>query len=62
MKDEVEFADIFKTLVECFDEDLDEVEDSKLGLRTVYAEDEVESCVVAIDQLVVWPANQTERN
>ena len=53
MKDEVEFADIFKTLVECFDEDLDEVEDSKLGLRTVYAEDEVESCVVAIDQLVV---------
>ena len=53
MKDEVEFADIFKALVECFDEDLDEVEDSKLGLRTVYAEDEVESCVVAIDQLVV---------
>ena len=57
MKDEVELANVFETLVERFHEDLNQIEDSQFGLRAVDAKHEVESRVVTVDQSVVGAAN-----
>jgi len=62
VKDEVKLANIFETFVERFNKDLNQVEDSKLRLRAVDAEDKVEGSVVPVDQFVVRPADQTEIN
>lgn len=55
MEDEVKFADILEALVERLHKDLDEVEDAKLRLAAVHAEDEVERGVVPVYQFVVGP-------
>ena len=57
MKDEVKLADILEALVQRLDEDLDQVEDSQFGLRTVDAKHEVEGRVVTVDQPVVGATN-----
>ncbi len=57
MKDEVELANVFETLVQRFYEDLNQIEDSQFGLRAVDAKHEVESRVVTVDQSVVGAAN-----
>ena len=59
MEDQIKFADVLEALVQSLHEDLDEVEDAELRLRAVYAEDEVEGGVVAVDQFVVRASDQT---
>ena len=58
MKDEVEFADVFKAFVERFDEHLDEVEDAQFGFAGVDAEHKVKGRVVPVDQLAVGATYQ----
>ena len=53
MEDEVKFADILEALVERFHEDLDEVEDAKLGLAAVHAEHGVEGGVMPSHNITV---------
>ena len=69
MEDKVKLAHIFETLIQCFNKnlrgrefkytfkssktDLYQIKDAKFRLAAVHTENEVECCVVAIDQLVV---------
>ena len=69
MEDKVKLAHIFETLIQCLNKnlrrwefkfifkssqtDLYQIKDAKFRLAAVHAENEVKSCVVAIDQLVV---------
>lgn len=56
--DQVEFADVFETLVETLDKDLNQVEDPEFGLGLVHDKDKVEGRVVSVDYADVLAANQ----
>ena len=69
MEDKVKLANILETLIQCLNKNLIrrefkvifkssqthlyQIKDAKFRLAAVHTENEVESCVVAIDQLIV---------
>ncbi len=48
VEDQVQLAHVLKQPIECFDENLDQVEESERGLCGSGDEDEIESCVVTV--------------
>lgn len=60
MKDQIQLAHILEAFVQCFDEHLNEIQDTQFALRRVHTEHKVKRCIVTIDQFVVAAADQTE--
>ena len=59
VEDEIQLTDVLEALVQSLHKDLDEVQDAELWLRAVHTEDEVESGVVSVYELVVGASDQT---
>jgi len=51
VEDQVKLADVLEALVKELDEDLDEIEHTKLALALVSDKYKVQRCVAAVDQL-----------
>lgn len=49
MEHQVQLADVFEAAVQHLDKHLDQVQDSQLALILVHNEDEVEGCVMPVD-------------
>lgn len=59
MEDQIQFTNIFKTLIQGLHKNLDEVQDSKFALWRIHTEHKVECGIVPVDQLVVRATDQT---
>ena len=59
VEDQIQLTDVLKAFVQSLHKDLDEVQDAELWLRAVHTEDEVESGVVSVYELVVGASDQT---
>ena len=55
VKYEVELTHILEALVEHLDKDLDEVEHAELALGAVHGHDEIERCVMPVNELRILP-------
>lgn len=64
MENKVQFTDILKTLVQCFNKNLDQIENSKFRLRGINTEDKVQSGIMPVDEFIIRPTDQaaTENN
>lgn len=53
MEDQVKLTNILKAFIECFNKDLNQIQNSKLRFTAVDTKDKIERRVVTIDKLAV---------
>lgn len=61
MEYQVQFTYVFKTLVQRFHENLDQVENAKLTLRRVHAKNEIQRSIMSVDQTIILSTNEPKQ-